>query len=289
MDRSRQPSLAVVVVNYNAGEYLSRCIGSVLAAAGSIDLDVVVVDNASHDGSAGAATAAHPEILLLQNPDNRGLSAAWNQGIRATSAPFVLLLNPDAEIWSGTLAGLVKVVQDRPTVAAVGPVIRNADGTMYESGRSFPSIGRAVAHAFIGPFAPGNPFTRAYRQSAWDRTTEREVDWVSGACILLRRSALEEVGLFDEGFFLYGEELDMCTRLRRAGWAVLFSPEVEILHEGAVSTGRSARMHRMHSQSIYRYFAKHRADGWRRVLLPFAWLALRARAELVSLRDRLAR
>jgi N-acetylglucosaminyl-diphospho-decaprenol L-rhamnosyltransferase len=289
MEGSPQPGLAVVAVNYNAGEYLSRCIGSVLGAAAGIDLLVVVVDNASGDGSARAAKAAYPEILLLENPDNRGLSAAWNQGIRATSAPFVLVLNPDAEIWSGPLAGLVKVAQDRPTVGAVGPVIRNADGTMYESGRAFPGIGRALGHAFIGPFAPANPFTRAYRQSGWDRTAEREVDWVSGACILLRRRALEEVGLFDEGFFLYGEELDMCTRLRRAGWTVLFSPEVEVLHEGAVSTGRSRRMHRMHSRSIYRYFAKHRAAGWRRILRPFAWIALSARAEVVSLRDRFAR
>jgi N-acetylglucosaminyl-diphospho-decaprenol L-rhamnosyltransferase len=107
--------------------------------------------------------------------------------------------------------------------------------------------------------------------------------------MLIRRSAFERVGRFDEAFFLYGEELDLTTRLRREGWKVLYTPELEIVHEGAVSTGRSARMHRMHSASIYRYYTKHRASGWRRATLPFAWLVLRARAELVSLRDRLSR
>ena len=117
----------------------------------------------------------------------------------------------------------------------------------------------------------------------WDRTTEREVDWVSGACMLMPRAAFEAVGGFDEAFPLYAEELDIATRLRAAGWSVLFTPEVEITHAIGVSTGGDRRPHRlvvMHSDSLYRYYARHRADGWRRVTLPVAWLALRARAEI---------
>ena len=167
-------------------------------------------------------------------------------------------------------------------------MIRNPDETIYESGRDFPGLLQAVGHAFLGPFAPGNRFTRAYRQTNWDRSTEREVDWVSGAAMLIRRSALEQVGAFDEAFWLYGEELDLCTRLREAGWKVLATPELEVLHQGGVSTGRSRRTHLMHSQSIYRYYRKHRATGWRRATLPLAWTALRARAELVALRERVA-
>lgn len=175
----------------------------------------------------------------------------------------------------------------RADVALLGPLVRNPDGTIYESGRVFPSVGQAVGHAFLGPVVPSNRFTRAYRQADWDRTTEREVDWVSGACMLIRRSAFDQVGAFDEAFWLYGEELDLCTRLRGAGWKVLATPELEIVHEGGVSTGRSRRTHLMHSASIYRYYRKHRAAGWRRATLPTAWLALRARAELVAARDRL--
>jgi N-acetylglucosaminyl-diphospho-decaprenol L-rhamnosyltransferase len=143
----------------------------------------------------------------------------------------------------------------------------------------------AVGHAFLGTFLPRNPFTRRYHMEGWDRTTEREVDWVSGCCMLFPREALEEVGGLDEGFPLYGEELDVATRLHAAGWSVLFTPHVEIVHEIGVSTGRSRRTHLMHSKSIYRYYRKHRARGSRRLTLPFAWLALRARAEIVSLRD----
>ena len=280
--------LAVVVVNYNAGDYLARCVTSLFASAGGLDLDVLVIDNASHDGSADGAAAAEPRIRLTLNATNRGLSAAWNQGAEDTDAPWILFLNPDAEVWAGDLAAFVKVGDERSDVAVLGPVVRNADGTIYESGRGFPSVGQALGHAFLGPFVPSNRFSRSYKQVGWDRLTEREVDWVSGAAMLVRRTAFEDVGRFDQGFWLYGEELDLATRLREGGWKVLYTPELEIVHEGAVSTGRSPTTHRMHSASIFRYYAKHRARGWRRVTLPLAWLALRARAEIVSLRDRVA-
>jgi N-acetylglucosaminyl-diphospho-decaprenol L-rhamnosyltransferase len=280
------PDLGIVVVDYNAGPHLARCIDSVVAQTGDASVEVVVVDNASRDGSAKRAAAAHPEVTLIENPDNRGFATAANQGIRATSAPFVFVLNPDAEISAGTLSGLVKLAADRPTAGAIGPLVREPDGSIYPSARKIPSIGEAVGHAFLQPFDPDNRFSRAYTMSGWDRASEREVSWVSGSCVLLRRDALDQVGLFDEGYFMYAEDADLCTRLRAAGWKVLFTPELEVTHERGVSTGNSRRMIHEHSRSIYRYFAKHHASGWRRVLLPFAWIALRARAVLVSWRRR---
>ena len=276
--------LAVVIVNYNAGAYLERCLASLEAHRGGIDVDVLVIDNASHDGSHIAAAQAHPWARLIPNPDNRGLSVAWNQGIRETDAPYVLLLNPDTEWWAGTLADLVHVAEVHPRAGLVGPLVRNSDGTVYPSGRVFPRVTDAVGHAFLGTIAPANRFTRRYHLDGWDRSTEREVDWVSGCCMLFPRRAFDEVGLLDEGFFLYGEELDIATRLRQAGWSVLFTPEVEIVHEIGVSTGRSRRMLLMHSDSIYRYYRKHRAHGWRWVTLPLAWAVLRLRAEVEWLR-----
>jgi GT2 family glycosyltransferase len=278
------PNLAVVVVNYNAGDHLLGCMSSVFASAGEANVEVVVVDNDSVDGSTDRAERSHPDARFIRNRENRGFSAGVNQGIQATTAPYVFLLNPDAEIKTGTLSGLVKIAEDHPHVAAVGPLIRNPDGTVYSSGRKFPTLGEGVGHAFLEPFWPNNPFSRSYKLAEWDRQSARHVDWVSMSCMLVRRRALEEVGLLDERFFLYAEELDLCTRLKSAGWQVLFTPEVEVVHEGGVSTGLSRRMALEHSKSIYRYFAKHRATGWRRVLLPFAWLALRLRAELVATR-----
>jgi N-acetylglucosaminyl-diphospho-decaprenol L-rhamnosyltransferase len=280
--------LAVVIVNYNTGDYLERCLASLQAHRGEIGTDVLVIDNASHDGSHTKALDAHPWARLIENRENVYLSPAWNQGIRETDAPYVLLLNPDTEWWAGTLADYVAIARAHPRAGIVGPMVRNTDGTVYPSGRPLPSVADAVGHAFLGPFAPGNRFSRRYHMEGWDRSIEREVDWVSGSCMLLPRRVFDQVGMLDESFLLYGEELDLATRLRDAGWSVLFTPQVEILHALGVSTGRSRRMTVMHSASVYRYYRKHRATGWRRLTLPLAWTALRARAEIAWLRGRFA-
>jgi N-acetylglucosaminyl-diphospho-decaprenol L-rhamnosyltransferase len=274
--------LAVVVVNYDTGGYLTRCLRSAHESAGDARLELVVVDNASRDGSAEAAVAATPGTRLIANAQNRGFGAACNQGIRATRAPFVLLLNPDAEILAGTLGGLLKVALDHPGAGAIGPLVRDPDGGIYPSARKVPSLGEGLGHAFVGLVKPHNRFSRAYTMAEWDRRSERRVEWVSGSCMLLRRSALDEVGLLDERFFMYVEDVDLCTRLRQAGWDVLFTPELEVEHVGAVSTGGSRRMTLEHSRSIYQYFVKHQSPGWRAALRPAVWLALQARAALVS-------
>ena len=278
--------LAVIIVNYNTGDYLERCLASLETHRGDVGIDVVVIDNASVDGSHTRAIAAHPWARLIENRENIYLSPAWNQGIRATDAPYVLLLNPDTEWWVGTLADYVAVARAHPRAGIVGPMIRNLDGTVYPSGRPLPSVVDAVGHGFVGPIMPDNRFTRRYHMEGWDRTTEREVDWVSGACMLLPRKVFEDVGMLDEAFPLFAEELDMATRLRDAGWSVLYTPDVEVLHALGVSRGRSRRMSVMHSTSVYRYYRKHRAAGWRKLTLPFAWTALRARAEIAWLLGR---
>jgi N-acetylglucosaminyl-diphospho-decaprenol L-rhamnosyltransferase len=278
--------LAVVIVNHNAGDFLPRCLESVFAASGGMATDVVVVDNGSRDGSAGAV-AAHPRARLIENEANLGFAAGANVGIRATEAPYVLLLNPDAEIIAGTLAALVKVAEERPDVGAVGALVRNPDRTIQPSARRVPRTVEAMVHAFVGPVTPDNRWTRAYTMADWDRASEREVEWISGSAMLLRRRALHEVGVFDEGYFMYVEDVDLCTRLRQAGWTVLFSPELEVVHEIGVSArGQSRRMAREHSRSIYRYFAKHRAIGAAVLLKPFVRAALSLRTELVSRRRR---
>jgi N-acetylglucosaminyl-diphospho-decaprenol L-rhamnosyltransferase len=288
MGSSEVAELAVVIVNFNTGAYLERCIASLESHRGDVHVDLLVIDNASRDRSHLAAKSGHPGIRLIENPRNVFLSPAWNQGARETSAPYLLFLNPDVEWLRGSLAEYVRLLRERPRVGILGPLVRNGDGSVYASGRPFPSVVDALGHAFLGSARPGNRFTRRYHMDGWDRTTEREVDWVSGCCMLVPRAAFEQVGGFDESFPLYGEELDIATRLHHAGWKVVFTPKVEIVHEIGVSTGRSRRMFIMHSNSIYRYYRKHRAAGWRRATLPLAWATLRVRAELESLRARMA-
>lgn len=275
-------ALAVVVVNYNAGDYLARCIGSIYRSATEVELDVVVVDNASRDGSTESARKAFPTIRLIENPVNRGFATAANQGIRATEASFVMLLNPDAEITGGTLDAFAKLAEDRPRAGAIGPLVRNPDGSIQPSARKVPGILESLFHAFLASAWPTNPFTRSYTLSDWDRGDEREVEWLSGSAVLLRRDAVEQVGLYDEAFFMYVEDVDLCTRLRAAGWQVIFAPELEVTHVIGVSArGQTRRMAREHSRSIYRYFAKH-ARGPEVLLKPFVRLALWLRALLTG-------
>jgi GT2 family glycosyltransferase len=275
--------LAVVVVNYNTGDFLARCMESVHASAGDVALEVVVVDNASRDDSAERGVESHPDVRVIRNDTNRGFARAANQGIAATSAPLILLLNPDAQIVGGTLAGLVKVARERPRAGAIGVLVRNPNGSIQPSARRVPRLGEALGHAFLGPVYPNNRFTRQYTMAEWDRASEREVEWVSGSAVLLRREALAEVGAFDEGYFMYVEDVDLSTRLRRRGWKVLFSPELEVIHQIGVSTrGQHGRMAFEHSRSIERYYRKFHARGAGALLLPFVRAALWLRGALVS-------
>jgi N-acetylglucosaminyl-diphospho-decaprenol L-rhamnosyltransferase len=284
--RDRSPSqnldVAVVVVNTNSGEGARRCVRSIFDSAGDIRTAVVIVDNDSHDGSGRAAVAAFPEVRMIQNDSNRGFPAAANQGMRATSSEFVFLLNPDAEIAGGTLERFLKVAREHPRAGAIGALVRDPDGKIYPSARRVPSLAQGVMHILMGPWWPKNRWTRAYKMADWDRQTERRVDWVSGSSMLLRRAMLEDVGLFDEAYFMYVEDMDLCTRMRAADWEVWFSPELEVVHVGGTATAGKRRMTLEHSNSIYTFFVKHRSNGWRAVLRPFAWMALRLRAVLVS-------
>jgi N-acetylglucosaminyl-diphospho-decaprenol L-rhamnosyltransferase len=278
------PDLTVVVCNYNTGEYLTRCLRSAFEQAGDTRIEVIVVDNASRDGSADRAVAANPAARLIRNPDNRGFAAAVNQGLAASRAPYALLLNPDGEIVSGTLGGFLKVAREHPRAGAIGPVVRDPDGAIYPSARKVPSTGEAFGHAFVGLVRPNNRWSRAYKLADWDRRSERQVDWVSGSCMLINRAAMAEVGPLDERFFLYVEDVDFCRRLRAAGWEVWFSPELEVVHVGGVSTGRSRWARRHHARSIYRYYAKHRTRPWEVAARPVVWVGLRAWARAASWR-----
>ena len=271
-------------MNYNSGEHLLRCVGSAFRSAGDASVRVRVVDNDSQDGSAQRAEEAFPEIALISNRDNRGFGSASNQGISAGDADWVFLLNPDAEIASGSLGDLLKLAKERPDAAVLGVLVRDPDGSLYPSARKIPTLAEAAGHALIGPFKKDNRFSRAYTMDGWDRTSEREVDWVSGSCMLVRRSALERVGAFDPTFFMYAEDADLCTRMREAGYGVLFTPAMEVVHDHGLSTRGSRGMIWEHSRSIYRFFDKHYAKGWRRAFLPIAWLVLWLRAAIVSRR-----
>jgi N-acetylglucosaminyl-diphospho-decaprenol L-rhamnosyltransferase len=214
---------------------------------------------------------------VLHPPGNVGSARAANLGIAATRAPVVAVVNADAELDVGTAAAMLRRFES-PRAGAVGPRIRNVDGTDYPSARSQPSVLDAVGHGLFGLFLPTNPFTRRYRQLDADPARTRKVDWLSGAALWLRREALTDVGGWDERYFMYMEDLDLCWRLRGRDWDVVYEPGGSVRHvQGASTARRPYRMLVEHHRSAWR-FARRRFTGWRQVLLPFTavYLALRA-------------
>jgi N-acetylglucosaminyl-diphospho-decaprenol L-rhamnosyltransferase len=278
--RAVPPAWAAVVVNYEAGPRLTACVRSVLADTSAGPVELVVVDNGSTDGSVDALRAAFPDVRVVRAPGNVGYARAANLGTAATRAPIVAVLNPDTVLEPGGAKALVDRLEREHRLGACGPRLRNSDGTDYPSARIMPSVPVAAGHALFGLWKPDNRFSVRYRQLEADPNVPRLVDWVSGAAVWLRRSALDEVGGWDERYFMYLEDTDLCWRLRRAGWDVAYEPSAVIDHEqGAITAQRPYRMLLEHHRSAWR-FATSRFTGAKVVLLPFAAVVLAARAVL---------
>lgn len=278
---------AAVVVNFEAGDHLLACVRSLLADRSAGDApDVVVVDNASADDSLATLQAALPGVRVVPAGGNLGYARAANRGIAATVAPVVAVVNPDAVVHPGTAGALVGRLGAEPDLGAVGPRILSVDGSTYPSARAEPSPVDAAGHAVLGLLWRTNPWSRRYRQLDADPDRPRDADWVSGAAVWLRRRALDQVGGWDERYFMFLEDLDLCRRLRAAGWRVAYEPGGVVTHvEGVSRARRPYRMIVEHHRSTAR-FARDRYTGRRRILLPAAlalvWLraavALGARA-----------
>ena len=250
------PSVQAVVVSYESRDSLPRCLES-LAGCVEVPLEVTVVDNASSDGSAVLVRESHPRTQLLVNEENLGFAAACNRGWRPGRSPLVLFLNPDAELAAGALAALAGRLAARPDVGIVGPLTRNADGSVQVStGSDLTPCSELRQGRLVRGVARRDPRSLAEAERLHAR--EHEPDWVSGACLLVRREALAAVGGFDEGFFLYEEDADLCRRVRAAGWRVLFTPAAEARHQLGHSAGRSPRRARIeYHRSHLRYYGKH--------------------------------
>jgi N-acetylglucosaminyl-diphospho-decaprenol L-rhamnosyltransferase len=277
--------MAAVVVNHNARGHLATCLSSLRAAGVG---ERIVVDNASTDGSRRAALDADPELTWVDAGANLGYGRAANLGATRTGAAFLLVCNPDLDVGAGAPERLLRRLADDPGLGAAGPLIRNPDGTVYPSARTFPDLVDAFGHGILGLVAPSNRFTRRYRMLDWDHADAARVQWISGACVLLRRRAWDDVGGFDPAYFMYLEDVDLCWRLRRAGWAVGFEPAAEVVHVQGVSADQHPyRMLVAHHRSLWR-FARRTTAGPRRLALPLVGAGLVARVAAASVQHRLA-
>lgn len=273
--------LAVVVVNHNGGDDVLDALRTVIAESPA---QLVVIDNASEDGSDVRITDKYPDITFARNARNVGFAAAANQGIAATTTPYVFLLNPDALLRSGSLDVLQRSLATHERAGAIGALVRNPDGTVQPTKRAFPSLGHAILHGLVGVFWPDNPGTRAYVLADASFTQARKVDWVAGPAMALRRSAFDAVGGFDEAFFFFVEDVDLCKRLSDAGYEVWFEPGAEVTHAwGGSWTKRPLRFIWLHQRNLWRYVKKHRKGAWV-LAYPFIAAGLLTRFALLALR-----
>jgi GT2 family glycosyltransferase len=261
------PEIAAIIVNYNAGAELERALRSIADDLADHAWEGVVVDNASIDGSGAAVDAFAANVRLARNSANVGFARAVNQGLAATSAPHVLIMNPDCRLMAGAAGTLRAILDAHPQCAIVGPRILNPDGSMQGSARGDPDMltglfGRTTLLRKLSPFLP-----IANRNIVVDvalRGGEESVivDWLSGACMLARRDALDAVEGFDEQFFLYWEDADLCRRLRARGYHVRYVPGATAIHRVGQSS-RTARVSaiRAFHESAYLYYARHVAPA----------------------------
>jgi N-acetylglucosaminyl-diphospho-decaprenol L-rhamnosyltransferase len=244
--------VAVVVVTYDSRRWIEQCLESVHG------VPVVVVDNGSSDGTPALVRKRFPDVRLVEQ-ENRGLAAGWNRGVEAVESRYVLLLNADAWVVGDSLARLVRFADSRSRAAVVGPRLANLDGTLQRSVRGFPTLWRlATEYLGLRKLAPRSAAVNAFYAGGFDHDEVREVECVMGACMLVRREAIDQVGLADERFFLFSEETDWCYRFRQVGWEVVFFPGAECVHVRGASHG--GRLYRENLRGHLRFLAKHHGE-----------------------------
>jgi N-acetylglucosaminyl-diphospho-decaprenol L-rhamnosyltransferase len=250
--------VAVVLVTHQTRAEVLGCLAGL--PPGEAD-EVVVVDCGSTDGTAQAVRAAAPHVRVLELA-NAGFGRGANAGVRRTSSPVVVVANADVRFPPGAVRRLADAVLADPERGAVGAQVVYPDGSPQASARRLPDLATALGHALLSRVAPGNPWTRRYRAADADPTRPRHADWLSGCAVALRRDAFDAFDGFDPGYFLYVEDVDLGTRLRRAGWRLWYEPAVRVTHRVGASTGRHrARAVVHHARSLDRYVATHLLRG----------------------------
>jgi GT2 family glycosyltransferase len=258
------PDLSVVILNYNAAEHVRRCLASLPAGCAGLTYETIVVDNASPRPGIEAAVAAFPGVRLIKRSRNGGFSAGINTGLRAASAAAFLILNPDAILASGAAAAMVGHLHGYPEIGVLGPRILNEDGTLQLSCRRFPTFSAALfnRNSLLTRLLPRNRYSTSYLMSDWRHDVVSDVDWLSGAAMLLSRAALERVGLFDERYFFEIEDVDLCRRMHEAGYRVVYFPHAEVRHRiGASSSTVPNRVILARHRGMWLYYRSYMRGG----------------------------
>ncbi len=273
------PGVSIVIVSWNTRDILRDCLRSIVEDAGPVSHEIIVVDNASADSSVEMVRREFPDVRLIENADNRGFAAANNQGIAIAKGRYVLLLNSDTIVLDQAIAKTVAFADARPDAAVVGCRVLNADRTLQRTCSMYPSLLNLIlSSTYLYKAFPRSRLFGREHMTWWDHDGVREVELVSGCFMLVRREAIEQVGVMDDGFFMYAEETDWCYRFRKAGWKVLFAPDGQIIHLGGKSSEQAKSEMTLQLRSgILRFIRKHRSFPAYAVacLLTAFWYGLR--------------
>ncbi|HLG51411.1 MAG TPA: glycosyltransferase family 2 protein [Chloroflexota bacterium] len=261
----------VIIVSYNVRDFLVRCLSSLEQAAPGRAIEVIVVDNGSSDGTVETIRRLFPPVTVIANGTNPGFGAANNQALRSARGRAVLFLNPDTEVRPGALTTLLEYLETHPEVGMVGPRLLSADGQGQSSRRRFPTLVTALVESTVlQRLWSGWPALRQYYMEDCSDNRTQEVDWLVGACLLVRRTVIDRVGGFDERFFMYSEELDLCRRLRAHDWKIVYLPSATVVHyEGRSSEQNTILRAQRFNESKARYFEKYHGPAVGRALRLF--------------------
>ena len=278
------PTVDVLIVTYNAAKVIYPCLRSLSIGGKEYAYRVTVVDNASTDGTPMIIRREFPSVNLVEKPENIGFARANNQALQITAGEYVILLNPDTEVRTGGLDRLVGFLKTHPQVGVAGSKLLNTDGSIQLTGNTFPSLRNLLIETFfLDRLFSRSGIFGAHKLSWWDRKGPREVDWVMGACVAIPRTVVDQVGFFDERFFLFFEEVDLCRRIREAGYEVYYLPEAEVVHHGGGDYDRK-KIQAWH-ESLFYYFSKYHRERLpalkclvlvRSLIRFFLWLGLSA-------------
>lgn len=249
--------LSIIIVNWNVRDYLRDCLRSIDKGRGDLSLEVIVVDSASSDGSAGMVAAEFPWVRLIACDDNVGFPKGNNIGLAESRGRTLLLLNPDTVILDDALPAMCDYLDSHPDLGALGPQLLNADGSVQSSRRRFPTTAMAFFEStWLEGLAPG--LVRRYYALDLPDDRTADVDWLTGACIMVPRAVYERIGGMDEGYYMYSEELDWCRRIKEGGWRVVYYPEARVIHHYGKSSEQAVTARHINFQRAkLRYFRKY--------------------------------
>lgn len=258
--KKNKMKLSICIVIWNTKDLIKKCLLSIYKHPPKCEFEVFVADNNSPDGTADMIEKEFPQVALIRNRENLGFATANNQEFALAEGRYLLVLNPDTEVFEGSIDKLIDFLDKNKDAGVVAPKLLNSDGSLQRSCMGFPTLeAMAMRQLFIEALIPSNPFSKKYLMSDFKHDITTEVDQPMGACLLIRKEIIDKIGPFDSGYYMFFDEVDLCFRIKKSGWKIFFTPGSSVMHHGgtAVKKWSPFRLSRIWTSSRNHYFKKH--------------------------------